>query len=83
MAGQPSQRTTVIPFRFLLIHPDPALPLPCKPVGLVYHARFPGECHWTMSIRREETALARAAVCLGMLYVDRALGLLPLIIDPA
>ena len=35
-----------------------------------------------MSIRREEAALARVAVCLGMLYVDQALGVLPPTTDP-
>lgn len=35
-----------------------------------------------MSIRREEAALARVAVCLGMLYVDQALELLPPTTDP-
>ena len=49
---------------------------------LVYRSRFAGEHHWTMSIRREETALARVAVCLGMLYVDQALGVLPPTTDP-
>ena len=67
----------MISFRFLLIRPDPAVPLPGTPLGLVYRSRFAGEHHWTMSIRREAVALARVAVCLGMLYVDQALGVLP------
>ena len=72
----------VIPSRFLLIRPDPAVPLPGTPLGLVYRSRFAGEHHWTMSIRREEAALARVAVCLAMLYVDQALGVLPPTTDP-
>ena len=35
-----------------------------------------------MSIRREALALARVAVCLGMLYVDQALRVLPPTTDP-
>ena len=72
----------MIPFRFLLIRPDPAVPLPGTPLGLVYRSRFAGEHHWTLSIRREEAALARVAVCLGMLYVDQSLGVLPPTTDP-
>ena len=62
--------------------PDPAVPLPGTPPGLVYRSRFAGEHRWTPSIRREEAALARVAVCLGMLYVDQALGVLPPTTDP-
>ena len=67
----------MIPFRLLLIRPDPAVPLAGTPLGLVYRSRFAGEHHWTLSIRREAVALARVAVCLGMLYVDQALGIDP------
>ena len=35
-----------------------------------------------MSIRQEAVALARVAVCLAMLYVDQALGVLPPTPDP-
>ena len=69
-------------FPFLLIRPDPAVPLPGTPLGLVYRSRFAGEHHRTMSIRREAVALAHVAVCLGMLYADQALGVLPPTTDP-
>ena len=72
----------MIPFRLLLIRPDPEVRLPGTPLGLVYRSRFAGEHHWNLSIRREEAALARVAVCLGMLYVDQALGVLPPTTDP-
>lgn len=72
----------MIPFRFLLIRPAPEPVPPGTAFGLVYRSRYGGEHHWTLSLRREEAALARVAVCLGMLYVDQALGVLPPFTDP-
>ena len=80
--GQLAPAPTMTPFQFLLIRPEPAMSLPGIPLGLVYRSRFAGEHHWNLSIRWEAVALVRVAVCLGMLYVDQALGVLQPTTDP-